>query len=118
MARLELCQQRDNAEAATTEIRCGRGNPARARFREKCPKIGQPEPAPLLSCCKVSPAAEGGLSFPAPASRFEGLALIHRRVTHLEDKLQPELQAAPSDPVGDDVAGKSITAVSIELSTT
>jgi len=36
----------------------------------------------------------------------------------LENKLQAELQAAPSNPVGDDIAGKSITAVSIELSTT
>src|ERR1700730_11343219 len=39
-------------------------------------------------------------------------------MAQLENELQPELQAAPSDPVGDDVAGKSITAVCIELSAT
>src|SRR3982074_3418632 len=39
-------------------------------------------------------------------------------MAQLENELQPELQAPPSDPVGDDVAGKSITAVCIEFSAT
>jgi hypothetical protein len=47
---------------------------------------------------------------------FEPQVRRLRSAGALEDDLRSELQAAPSDPVGNDVAGKGVAAVGVERS--
>ncbi len=53
----------------------------------------------------LTPKEKGGASAPPRSARVPSA---------LEDQLRPELQAAPSDAVGDDVSGKGIATIIVE----